>query len=164
MRISPIALPLIALTAVLAACGSPRVTTNGFLYSGLDLSFLENEGTTCEEVYTALGTPTAVRHFTGGPFGNDAWFYIGQRVSYYAFFSPEVVEQRVLMVRFDAQIDAAASICGDNPTVVEAADFSENELRNMEFNPDATVVVGNTRTLLQELFGDIGRFSTPAVR
>ena len=164
MRISPIALPLIALTAVLAACGSPRVTTNGFLYSGLDLSFLENEGTTCEEVYTALRTPTAIRQFTGEPFGNDAWFYIGQRVSYYAFFSPEVVEQRVLMVRFDAQIDSAASICGDDPTVAETADFSENELRNMAFNPDATVVVGNTRTLLQELFGDIGRFSTPTVR
>lgn len=164
MRISPIALSLIALTAVLAACGSPRVTTNGFLYSGLDLSFLENEGTTCEEVYTALGTPTAVRHFTGEPFGNDAWFYIGQRVSYYAFFSPEVIEQRVLMVRFDAQIDAEVSICGDNPTVVEAADFSENAFRNMAFNPDATVVVGNTRTLLQELFGDIGRFSAPSVR
>ena len=164
MRISPIALSLIALTAVLAACGSPRVTTNGFLYSGLDLSFLENEGTTCEEVYTTLGTPTAVRQFTGEPFGDDAWFYIGQRVSYYAFFTPEVVEQRVLMVRFDAQIDSAASICGNNPTVVEAADFGENEFRNMEFNPDATVVVGNTRTLLQELFGDIGRFSTPAVR
>ena len=164
MRISPIALSLVALTAMLAACGSPRVTTNGFLYSGLDLSFLANEGTTCQEVYTALGTPTAVRHFTGEPFGNDAWFYIGQRVSYYAFFSPEVIDQRVLMVRFDAQIDSTASICGDNPTVAQAADFSENEFRNMAFNRDATVVVGNTRTLLQELFGDIGRFSTPVVR
>ena len=164
MRILPIALALVSLTAALAACGSPRVTTNGFLYSGLDLSFLENAGTTCEEVYAALGTPTAVRQFTGGPFGRDAWFYIGQRVSYYAFFSPEVVEQRVLMVRFDADIDAEMSVCGDNPTVAETADFSEHEFRNMTFNPDATVVVGNTRTLLQELFGDIGRFSAPAVR
>ena len=63
-----------------------------------------------------------------------------------------------------AEIDAARSNCGDNPTVLAVADYGDNELRNMVFNPDATVVVGNTRTLLQELFGDIGRFSTPTVQ
>lgn len=164
LRISPLALPLIALLVALAACGSPRVTTNGFLFSGLDLSFLEEDGVTCEDVLAALGTPTARRHFTGEPFGNDAWFYIGQRVSYYAFLKPDVIEQRVLAVLFDAEIDAARSNCGDNPPVLAVANYGDNELRNMVFNPDATVVVGNTRTLLQELFGDIGRFSTPTVQ
>ena len=68
------------------------------------------------------------------------------------------------MVRFDAEIDTAVSICGDNPTTVEAADYSQNEFRDMAFNPNAAVAVGNTRTLLQELFGHIGRFSAPSVR
>ena len=45
--------------------------------------------------------PPHGRHFTGEPFGNDAWFYIGQRVSYYAFLKPDVIEQRVLAVLFD---------------------------------------------------------------
>ncbi len=155
---------LVALIAGLAACGGPRVTTSGFLFSGVDLAFLQDEQTTCEDVYSVLGTPTARRQFTGGAFGNAAWFYVSQRVSYYAFFEPEVIEQRVLVVQYDADIESGPSVCGANPQVADVQTLTENDFRNMEFDPDATVVVGNTRTLLQELFGDIGRFSTPAVR
>ncbi len=164
LRKSLTALPLFAVLLLVSACGSPRVTTNGFLFTGLDLSFLEDGGVTCRDVYQTLGTPTARRHFTGEPFGSDVWFYMGQRVSYYAFFQPEVIDQHVLAVRFDGEIDSASSVCGDNPAVADVATVEENEFRHMEFNPDSTVVIGNTRTLLQELFGDIGRFSRPGVQ
>ncbi len=155
---------LLVVLMLVMACGSPRVTTNGFLFTGIDLSFLEDEDVTCRDVYRALGTPTARRNFTGEPFGGEVWFYIGQRVSYYAFLAPEVVEQRVLAVQFDGEIDAVSPDCGDDPAVTEVRTVDGNEFRHMMFNPNATAVIGNTRTLLQELFGDIGRFSRPGVQ
>ena len=164
LRSSAVTALLLAVALGLTACGSPRVTTNGFLFAGLDLAGLDADGATCEDIYRILRTPTARRSFTGEPFGNDMWFYVGQRVSYYAFFSPEVIEQRVLVVHYDSVIDSGSAACGANPNVAKMENYSENQFRNMEFSQDATVVVGNTRTLLQELFGDIGRFSTPSVQ
>lgn len=164
LRSSAVMALLMTVSLGLAACGSPRVTTNGFLFAGLDLAGLNADGATCEDVYRILGTPTARRNFTGEPFGNDIWFYVGQRVSYYAFFVPEVIEQQVLVVRYDSVIGSGSAACGANPNVVNVENYSEEKFRNMEFSQDATVVVGNTRTLLQELFGDIGRFSTPSVQ
>lgn len=159
-RILPTAL-LLVLALAASACGSPRVATNGFVFSGLDLAFLDGEGTTCLEVLENLGTPTLERNFTGEPFGFDTWFYLGQKTSFYAYHEPEVIEKQVLAVRFAEPLGAGETVCGVDPEVVEVEHLTLEDGREFAFREEITPTEGNERSGLQRFLGDIGRFSRP---
>lgn len=159
-RIPPTAL-LLALALAASACGSPRISTNGFVFSGLDLAFLEEGGTACSEVLGNLGTPTLARNFTGGPFGADTWFYMGQKTSFYAYHKPEVIEAQVLAVRFAGAFGEGETACGADPRVADVQQLTLADGRVFSFREDFTPTAGNERSLLQQFLGDIGRFSRP---
>ena len=48
-----------------------------------------------EDVLNLLGTPSTLSTFE-----ENKWYYIGQKVEQFAFFRPEVLDRRVLVVSF----------------------------------------------------------------
>ncbi|MGP1394379.1 MAG: outer membrane protein assembly factor BamE, partial [Inquilinaceae bacterium] len=79
----------------MTAC-APQIATRGNLVEDERLAALEVGFTTEDEVATLLGTPTTISTFEP-----DVWYYIGQRTRQRAFFEPEIIERRVLMIDFD---------------------------------------------------------------
>jgi outer membrane protein assembly factor BamE (lipoprotein component of BamABCDE complex) len=99
---------------------------------------------TRQQVAQLLGTPSAT-----GTFDPNTWYYISKRTWQYAFFDPEVVDQEVLVVKFDGGgMVSNMYIYGvEDGVVVEPV---ERE----------TPTYGQELTIMQQLLGNFGRFNT----
>ena len=127
----------------LAAGCSARQSTRGNLPTAeqVDLITLGVHGR--EDVRTVLGAPSVVSTFDG-----SIWYYVGLRTSQYAFFAPNVIEQQVLIVRF----------AGDGP-VSKISRLDKSDGREVEIVDRETPSAGRELGLLEQLFGNIGRFA-----
>ena len=95
-----------------------------------------------EQVAEVLGSPSHI-----AAFGGETWYYVSQRTRTFAFFEPEVVDQRVVMVRFDEQ------------GIVRAVDHMSLEDANaVALVERETPTTGTDFTILDQLLGNIGRF------
>src|SRR4051812_21889785 len=79
----------------LAAC-SPTVDTRGNLAEKERLDQIQPGVTTRDDIATILGTPSAT-----GTFDPNTWYYIGARTEKTAFFRPDVVERKIVVIKFD---------------------------------------------------------------
>ena len=96
------------------------------------------------EVAELLGTPTMVETF-----GDERWYYITRRTETLAFFDPELIEQKVVVIAFD-----------DRDRVAEVAYLDAAAARNVEPVPGESPVRGRELGILEQLFGNLSR---PAV-
>lgn len=135
------AAPLFALV-LLAAC-EPRIGAHGFVPNPERVAQVQPGAADKLDVSEILGAPSAVANFDA-----STWYYVSQRSSATAFFKPEIVEQTVLAVRFD-----------DNDLVSSVDRFTLEDGRIVDPVARQTPTAGNELTLLQQLFGNIGRFS-----
>ena len=87
-----------------------------------------------------LGRPTFA-----GQFDQRDWYYVSRDTSQLAFSMPRPTEQTVLHVRFDA----AGNVESVNRTGLEL-------VANIQPSSDKTPTLGSDRSLLEELFGNIG--------
>jgi len=138
----PIALPIIALATVLAAC-SPRVDTRGALPEQDVVAEIVPGVHRREDVAAILGTPSTV-----GTFDARKWYYIGRQVEQFAFFKPDVQDQRVLIVSFDAD----GLVDGIDRRGLEDA-------RQISMSDRETPTAGHELTFFEQLFGNVGRFT-----
>lgn len=97
-----------------------------------------------EDVRTVLGAPSVV-----STFDENIWYYIGRRTTQYAFFERNVVEQQVLIVHFTPEGPV------DRISRLDKSDGREVELVERE-----TPSAGRQLGLLEQLFGNVGRFAT----
>ena len=93
-----------------------------------------------ESVQTTLGRPT----FTG-QFNENDWYYVSRDTRNYAFSQPNVSGQTVLRVRFDAA-----------GNVVAVDRRGTEQIASIDPSADKTPTLGRDRSLLEELFGNIG--------
>ena len=93
-----------------------------------------------ESVTTTLGRPT----FTG-QFNENDWYYVSRNTRNFAYTQPKVNEQTVLRVRFDA---------AGNVTAVDRRGVEQ--IASIDPSTDKTPTLGRERSLLEELFGNIG--------
>ena len=133
-----------ALCAVfaLSACEA-RIDTHGFMPNPELIARIEPGVQDKFDVTEILGSPSSV-----GSFDDSTWYYVTQQSQSFAFFKPEIIDQRVLVVRFD-EAERVASL-----NRYEMADG-----RIIDPVARQTPTAGNELTLLQQLFGNIGRFS-----
>lgn len=96
------------------------------------------------QVVSILGTPSTVATFE-----DNTWYYISRRTERIAFFKPEVVDQQVLVVKFD-----------DDGLVSEMKVYGLEDSQEIEPVDRVTPTAGRELTVLQQLFGNIGRFNT----
>ena len=98
-----------------------------------------------EQVAEVLGTPTTV-----GTFDENRWFYISSRTESLAFFDPEVIEQKVVVVEFDR-----AGI------VKEITSYTKADAQDVDPVDRKTPTKGKTLSFFEQIFGNIGAFASP---
>jgi len=94
-----------------------------------------------------LGRPT----FTG-EFSENDWYYVSQDTKTFAFQNPKVKQQTVLHIRFN-QAGGVDAVEQTGPELVAKIDPVN----------DKTPTLGRKRTLLEDIFGNIGTVNSPAV-
>lgn len=93
-----------------------------------------------DSVTGTLGRPTFV-----GQFDQRDWYYVSRNTSQFAFRMPRPAEQTVVHVRFDE----AGNVESVRRTGLEL-------VANIAPSSEETPTLGSRRSLLEELFGNIG--------
>jgi outer membrane protein assembly factor BamE (lipoprotein component of BamABCDE complex) len=128
----------------LAAC-SPRVDQRGQLLDPDAVLAIAPGVQSKEQVAQLLGTPSTV-----ATFDDKTWYYISKRTETTAFFAPNVTDQQVLVVKFD-----------DADVVQQVKLYGMDDGFEIEPVDRTTPTYGQRLTILQQLFGNIGRFTKP---
>jgi outer membrane protein assembly factor BamE (lipoprotein component of BamABCDE complex) len=130
--------------ALAALCGcSPTVDQRGNLPDPDKLATIRPGATTKDEVVKILGTPSSI-----GVFNDKSWYYISRRTEQLAFLDPDVLDQQVYIVNFDDR------------GVVKAVDHRDlKDGRDIEPAPGATPAPGRELTFLEQIIGNVGRFT-----
>lgn len=138
---TPTALLLLGLAVT--AC-SPVVATRGNMVEPERVKEIVQGTSRAEDVAAILGTPTHV-----GTFDNTRWYYIGQKTEKTAFFQPEVIERRILVVQFDPQ-----------GVVQEVKQMDAAAGQEVEIVDRTTPTSGRELTFMEQLLGNVGRFGS----
>jgi outer membrane protein assembly factor BamE (lipoprotein component of BamABCDE complex) len=85
-------------------------------------------------------------------FGDDEWYYISSNTRQRPGRQPAVSDRQTVVVEFNRA-----------GVVQRVRTLGEEEVRNVEMVARETPVPGNERTLLQALFGNVGRFGAGSV-
>jgi outer membrane protein assembly factor BamE (lipoprotein component of BamABCDE complex) len=135
-------LPVSVAATGLSAC-APTVDQRGNLPEPDKLAQIHPGTTTREQVGKILGTPSST-----GVFDDKNWYYISRRIKQVSFFDPDVLDQQVYIVNFDAA------------GVVRGLDHKDlKDGRDIEPAPGATPAPGRELTFLEQVLGNIGRFN-----
>ncbi|HMA14576.1 MAG: outer membrane protein assembly factor BamE [Bacteroidota bacterium] len=128
----------------LAACGN-TVQVRGNTPDPEDVAGIQPGVHSRQDIVDLLGSPSTVSTFE-----DRKWYYIGQKTQEVAFMKPEVLDRNVLVITFDE------SGLVEGTQHYDMADAQEIEPVDRE-----TPTEGRDLTLLQQLMGNVGRFSNP---
>lgn len=98
-------------------------------------------GISREQVQSILGSPSTMATFT-----DQSWYYIGQKVEDYAFYRPKVIDRQVVVIQFD-----------DNGLVSEVKRLAKEDGKDIEMVERTTPTVGRDFSIMQQIFGNLGR-------
>jgi outer membrane protein assembly factor BamE (lipoprotein component of BamABCDE complex) len=141
------ALQALALASSLGACSlfAPPRETRGALFDPEVVKELVPGVQTRRDVLALLGTPTLTPAFD-----DLTWFYVGgitrQRVARHQ----ALVEQEVIAIHFTLE-----------GTIDKVEMLTLADAQQVRFVSRETPTPGTERNVMQQLFGNIGRFSTP---
>jgi outer membrane protein assembly factor BamE (lipoprotein component of BamABCDE complex) len=94
------------------------------------------------DIESLLGSPSTVSTFQ-----DSKWYYIGQKSTQFAFFKPEVLERKVLVVSFDK-----------SGFVETTRTYDLADGHSIDPVDRITPTEGRDYTLMQQLIGNFGRF------
>ncbi|MBT05540.1 MAG: hypothetical protein CMM32_01270 [Rhodospirillaceae bacterium] len=135
---------LSALSMLLFGSGcQPRITTHGFMPRTDLIERLQLGEQSKNEIAVLLGSPTII-----GTFDQDIWYYVTQTTENKFFFKPEIIDQEILALTFN---EAGVLVSLEEKSMLDAI--------RIEPNAQQTPTVGRKLSLLQQLFGNFGRFS-----
>lgn len=136
------AIAAIAAVALITAC-SADISQRGNLPDHDQLARIHPGTTTKAEVEQLLGSPSST-----GVFNGNSWYYISKQTKQLAFFSPDVLDQEVYVVRFD---DKGVVSGIDHKTLRDG--------RKITMAPGETPAPGRQLTFFEQLIGNIGKFN-----
>ncbi|MCP5369026.1 MAG: outer membrane protein assembly factor BamE [Hyphomicrobiales bacterium] len=142
----PATLALCLGLALGAAACAPRIDTRGNLPDPDLLADLKPGEISRNEVEEILGSPSTVAMFE-----EETWFYVSERTETTAFFAPQVEERQVLILKFNSQ----GMLSGMRTVGLDAS-------REVDPVDRETPTAGNEMTILDQLLGNLGRFSGDA--
>ena len=131
------------LPMALTACGQ-TINVRGNLPEAEIVSKINPGVHSREDVASLLGSPSTISTFQ-----DNKWYYIGQKTTQFAFFAPEVLERKIVEISFDT-----------------AGLVSESKIYDLEDGQDIdpvdriTPTEGRKLTILQQLLGNVGKFTT----
>lgn len=131
------------LVVVLLASCLARTDTRGNLPDPERLAEIQAGTHSREEVVEILGSPSSTAFLD-----QETWYYISKKTETVAFLAPEVTSQQVLVVRFDDEgvVSAVDKLGIEDANAVDPVDRK-------------TPTAGKKLTIMQQLFGNIGRFA-----
>lgn len=94
-------------------------------------------------VLSLMGSPSA-----RASFGEPTWYYIGQLTERQAFYRPETIGRKVVYIDFD-----------DAGLVKTIGSLDLTDGKKIAFVSRETPTAGQRITLIQQLIGNIGRFT-----
>ena len=136
-----------ALGLVVSAC-APVVSSHGVPMARIELASIEPGLDTRGTVRRQLGRPIHTSAIDG-----DTWFYISSIMEREMFYAPRVVERQVLTVRFD-----------EDGVVERVGRYALEDGRVVSLRPETTPTFGRELTIVQQLFGNIARFTPEQLR
>jgi outer membrane protein assembly factor BamE (lipoprotein component of BamABCDE complex) len=128
----------------LAAC-SPTLTNHGNIPDAELIQSIRIGKSNRDQIQAMLGTPSAV-----ATFDKEAWYYVGSRTSRIAFLDPDLLERKVLVIRFDKK-----------GTVQQVERLDKQDGRDVQVVDRKTPTRGKELTVLEQLLGNVGKFSGP---
>lgn len=134
---------LLAASLLLAAGCAPTVETRGNLVSDVKYAQVKPFSSTRADVEQSWGPPTTVS--TLDP---NTWYYIGETTAQEGIFAHEVIERRMIRVRF-SDTDTVTSIEEIDPKLAQNVDPVERK----------TPTAGREYTMFQQFVGNLGRFN-----
>ncbi|MEM9288751.1 MAG: outer membrane protein assembly factor BamE [Pseudomonadota bacterium] len=96
-----------------------------------------------QSVEATLGQPSIA-----GTFDKSVYYYVTRQTEQFAFFTPDPKEHSVMAIHFDAK---------DNVERIEY--YGLEDVASVSFADDKTPTRGREMGFLEQLFGNIGRFS-----
>lgn len=132
-----------AAALVLAAC-EPGVDVRGNLPEPETVASIQPGVHGRQDVIDMLGSPSTISTFE-----DKEWYYIGSKTQQFAFLDPEVLERSVLVVSF-----------ADGGLVADTKLYTLEDGRVVDPVDRITPTEGRELTILQQFFGNIGRFNT----
>jgi outer membrane protein assembly factor BamE (lipoprotein component of BamABCDE complex) len=143
MRSAPRLWRLVLASAVALAACSARIDQRGNLLDPDAVLAVKPGVQTKDQVAQLLGTPSTVATFS-----DKTWYYISKRTETTAFFPSDITDQQVLVIKFDAA------------DIVEKVQiYGMDDAYEIEPVSRTTPTYGQKLTILQQLFGNIGRFT-----
>ncbi len=98
-----------------------------------------------QQVYQLLGSPSTTATF---PQRSRVWYYISRETETTAFLAPKLLDQRVVAIEFD-----------EGGRVKDLRRYSMADGKDIELVDRETPSRGRELGLLEQLFGNIGRFT-----
>lgn len=115
----------------------------GYTFGTKDVEKIRPGKTDAVVVRALLGSPSLESSY-----GEPTWYYVSRDYERIAFLEPKVVSQRVVAVMFD-----------QNNVVKQVETFDEDSIRELSVASDETKTGGRDITIIQQLLGNVGRFS-----
>ncbi len=143
-------LMLLAALSVAAAAAtpgcSPITDTRGNLPLAEVVETIEQGKQNRDQIVAILGSPS-----TKATFGKqEIWYYIGKKTETLAFFEPKLLERKILVIKFD-----------DRGVVETVASYDASAGKRVELVERVTPTKGKELGILEQIIGNVGRFSTP---
>lgn len=120
------------------------VDARGHTLEDVDLSQIIEGQSTPDDVRAILGSPSA-----SSTFGDTTWYYIHERKETFGFYAPEVADQKVLAIHFDA-----------DQRVSKIEEYGKEKSKPVEFVTKETPTEGHQLGFMEQMLGNFGRFNT----
>lgn len=136
-------LPLLftGILPLLSGC-APTRNVRGNLVQDYQLSEVTTGQDTRTDVLRKLGSPT-----TKAPFDDNVWYYLGQEMEKRGILDPQVTQERIIRISFDAD------------GIVQDIQNIENQRLDLPYAREKTPTSGNEITFTQQLLGNLGKFN-----
>lgn len=141
--LSPKFLSIGLLSVSLLAC-APVVHNRGYVFNSETLEQVTKGVSTKDMVRSIMGSPSSVASIDG-----KTYYYIASRFETYTYRTPKETARRIAAIYFD-----------DNDVVQNIAHYGLQDGNIVDFIKRETITRGKELTLLDQLFGNIGRFSS----
>lgn len=106
------------------------------------ISVGETDSTQVQEL---LGSPTTTSNY-----GDKIWYYISSRKETEAFLAPEITEQNVIAITFDAD---------DKVSAVDK--YDKGDAKDVQIVEKETPAEGRKLGIVEQLLGNFGKFNAP---
>ncbi|MBA4802080.1 MULTISPECIES: outer membrane protein assembly factor BamE [Euryhalocaulis] len=135
---------LAAASALVVSACNPVMRSHGYVPNENLPQDIEAGTDDKASVMERLGNPS-----TTGVFETDTWYYISSTREELAYFKPKTRSRRIVAIEFD-----------DGGTVSNVEEYDLADGRNVNLVGRETPTRGRELTILEQLFGNIGRLPT----